>query len=510
MRTQSNRLLLRVLSNVNLGSSIAEHDSLLWDARVETSAFLDLLQDKVDLIPGTKGSGKSALYRLFVDYLGPSLLERRKVVVAYGVEKTGDAVFSAYRRAFSKMDEDEFVNFWCIYFVSLAHEQFIKNSEYSSMLRPAASAISSFKAACRQAGIPEFKTQKSFQDVLQWALGVLQSWRPKIRVVPPDGSVAVELDLFGNVRDLPRKTERSESEELPLFVSRIREALEEVLSKADLTLWLMVDKLDELFLRRSKLETTALRALLRTLRVFDSAAIRIKVFLRDDILEQVVADGDGFVALTHVTDRKAKALRWSEEDILSMVVRRLFSSELLCVASEVDPSQLADSDYREEAFYRIFPKTVFRGDKQSPTHRWIYNRLKDGRGVVTPRDVIDLLKFAQQMQQEVFVSRPDETSNYLLSSAAIQYGYREVSKRKTETYLAAEFPHVWPVIQEFRGGKTAYTARALRSLLGTGSREIVDNLVSIGFLERERASEMYKIPFLYREGLALTQGTRRS
>src|SRR5260221_13709607 len=79
--------LLQVL---NLGDSIAESDPLLEAARVETSAFGDLLQDKVDLIPGTKGSGKSALFRIFVDFLPEHLLQSRKVVIAHGVQKHGD------------------------------------------------------------------------------------------------------------------------------------------------------------------------------------------------------------------------------------------------------------------------------------------------------------------------------------------------------------------------------------------------------------------------------------
>ena len=66
--------------------------------------------------------------------------------------------------------------------------------------------------------------------------------------------------------------------------------------KSDLYLWLMVDRLDELFARRSDTETRALRGLLRTLTLFRSDRIRVKVFLRDDILEQIVA-GQGFTAL---------------------------------------------------------------------------------------------------------------------------------------------------------------------------------------------------------------------
>lgn len=58
-----NSELLPILEGLDLGSSVAETDELLFTARVETSAFSDMIRDKVDLVPGTKGSGKSALFR---------------------------------------------------------------------------------------------------------------------------------------------------------------------------------------------------------------------------------------------------------------------------------------------------------------------------------------------------------------------------------------------------------------------------------------------------------------
>ncbi|MGI9069317.1 MAG: hypothetical protein ACR2HX_23315 [Pyrinomonadaceae bacterium] len=64
--THPNRTLTALLKQLDLGSSVAETDNLLEVARVETSAFADLLNDRVDLVPGTKGSGKSALFRIFV------------------------------------------------------------------------------------------------------------------------------------------------------------------------------------------------------------------------------------------------------------------------------------------------------------------------------------------------------------------------------------------------------------------------------------------------------------
>ena len=72
--THNKTELVDILQSIDFGSSIAEQDTLLERARVETSAFTDLFNDKVDLVPGTKGSGKSALYRIFVDFLPDYLL----------------------------------------------------------------------------------------------------------------------------------------------------------------------------------------------------------------------------------------------------------------------------------------------------------------------------------------------------------------------------------------------------------------------------------------------------
>jgi hypothetical protein len=67
-----------LLAGLNLGSAVAESDELLETARVETSVFDDLLADRVDLIPGAKGSGKTALFRIFVDFLPQTRLPTKK------------------------------------------------------------------------------------------------------------------------------------------------------------------------------------------------------------------------------------------------------------------------------------------------------------------------------------------------------------------------------------------------------------------------------------------------
>jgi hypothetical protein len=501
-----------LLASVDLGSSIAEQDNLLEVARVETSAFGDLYADKVDLIPGTKGSGKSSLYRIFVDFLPNSLLQQKRVVVAHGVQHHGDDVFHAYNDSFEKLDESQFVDFWCVYLVSLANEHFIKNPYYSELLRPVDREIQAFKSACARARIPDFKERKPLREVLGWVLAVLHSWAPTLKFKPPGESGEFEVDLFG-VRGNSggEASAAGQHPHLPSYVHDIKDRLDSILQKTSLSLWLMVDRLDEIFPRRSKLETTALRGLLRTLRIFDSPHIRVKLFLRDDILEQVVSTGEGFTALTHLTARQSDTLRWTEDGILTMVVKRLSANAGLNAYLGIDPERLAASrEYQREIFYKVFPPTVGRGSRQSPTLRWIYNHVADGRGVVTPRDIIDLLTKAKQYQQDDCKLEPAAVTDFIIGSAAIKYGLSELSKRKRTTYLEAEFPHHWQHIQKFIGGKAECSEAHLKSLFGSSWSAISDNLISIGVLSREGKAEAgvtYKIPFLYREGLEVTQGS---
>jgi hypothetical protein len=506
-----NRILSTLLQRLDLGSSVAESDTLLESARIETSAFADLLNDRVDLVPGTKGSGKSALFRISVDFLPETLLRQRKVVVAHGIQSPGDPVFHAFTERFVKLSEEEFVSFWCIYLVSLAHEQFIKGPRYREFLGHASAEIERFQRACAAARIPDIRAKKSLKEILEWSLHVLASWRPKLTFKLPDGSGDWELDLFGTKREpTPEKTDATTDHSLPQYVNDVKESLEAILKASQLSLWLMVDRLDEIFPRRSDVERTALRGILRAMRYFSSPNIRVKVFLRDDMLEQVVKSDAEFTALTHVTVRQADTLRWTEDQILAMVVKRFFANDLLLEYLDVNRDQLeASPSYRKKSFDKIFPQTVFKLPKQSPTIRWIFNRCADGRGVVTPRDVLDRLIHAKQRQEDIYAVEPEGTSDWVVGAAAIKYGFEEFSKRKRLTYLQAEFPHLWKDIEKFSGGKTDYSAAAIQNLLGGGWKATVENLADVGSLsKRNRKHEVvYTIPFLYRHGMDLTQGT---
>lgn len=494
--------LHKLLEVVDLGADIAEQDTLLESTKIETSVFTDLYYDRVDLIPGTKGSGKSALYRIIVEFLPTLLLKQRKVVVAHGVSHHGDSVFHAFKDKFEKLSEDDFVDFWCIYFISLAHEQFIKNNVYQDYILDCDDEIKQFRAACAAARIPEIQGSKSLKDILDWCLNALHVLKPKL-IYKPDSN-EWQATLFGEKPTITNPSQNTESV-LPVYVSDIKENLEKILKKSNLSIWLMVDRLDEIFPRRSELERRALRGLLMTTRMFTSPEIRIKIFLRDDIFENVVKTKEGFTALTHVTSRKSDTLRWEENQIFDLILRRMMANLQLKDYLKVDGDKFeASAKYRKEIFYKIFPATVHRGKRQSSTMRWIYTHCQDGNGVVTPRDIIYLITKAKQKQQDLFMSDPEGTSESIINSQSILYGHEELSKHKRVTFLEAEFPHLWNHIQAFIGGKSQYTESTIKKILGKNWEATTSDLISIGVLSKSKS--VYSIPFLYRTGLDATQG----
>lgn len=494
-----------ILPKVDFGNSVAEHDNILQTARVDTSVFSDSMKDRVDLIPGTKGSGKSALFRIFTDFLPEYLVQSKKIAVAHGVYSHGDSVFRAFEESFEKLTENEFVDFWCIYLVKIARSDFISNPKLKHFFTACRNEIVQFENMCHDAGILSEKPHKTFRELVGSALVSLAkfSFSPTVSINTVTG--VIDVNFAGNI-NLKQDRQSASKVKVPIFIDSLKVVLDEILRKSNLRLWLMIDRLDEIFPRRSQVETRALRGLLRAMREIGTRRIVVKIFLRDDILAQVTAGGKGFTALSHITSRKADKLRWSEEQILTLIVKRLYANEEFLKYAKVSKRNLeSDQNYRTEVFYRVFPKEMHDG---TPTLRWIYEHTMDGQGVVTPRDIIELLTRANQRQQDDFNSNSEGSSGWIIGPDAIRYGFEGSTKHKKDTLLKAEYPHLWNHMKKFEHGKISYTRAEMISILGNTDDTVLDDLVSIGFLGEQRALNgfNYNIPHLYRTCLEITKG----
>lgn len=488
---------LTLLQSLDIGAPVAEDDALLYDARVETSVFSDLVLDKVDIIRGTKGSGKSALYRLIADYHEHFLTDRR-IAIIKAVETKGDPVFSLFMGDFDRFTEIEFENFWRIYFISIITSQFIGHPRYSHLLAPAKKELRTFLALAKKHGFPIKEKRFSLQSLMGWVVGTLGRIRRIETAVTPEAVPVVGVELAPAETVIPK---------VPMFVAELHEALIAVLEKVHLHLWIMIDRLDEAFPRRSDTERRALRALLRSTLAFKSELVRLKIFLRDDIFEAVTEDPSGFTALTHVKSRCSPVLSWKKDQILQLITNRIFSerSELTHFFT-VDRRRLRrDERYRLSCFHKVFPEWLRPGAKQSSTLDWIYKHCEDGNGIVTPRDVIDLIRLAKHRQWEMLRADTNGDAECLLSPAAILQGHHDMSRDKKDNFLRAEYKHFWPVIARLENQRAEHDDASLRALLGPDYRFLPD-LEAIGVLKRNARVGTVSIPFLYRPALSIRRG----
>jgi hypothetical protein len=74
-------LIREVLRELELGSSVAEHDEALEQYFIETDVFGTLVADRCDTVAGDKGTGKTALYRI-PQKRYPALLRDVEVLLA--------------------------------------------------------------------------------------------------------------------------------------------------------------------------------------------------------------------------------------------------------------------------------------------------------------------------------------------------------------------------------------------------------------------------------------------
>jgi len=488
-----------LVRSLNVGSPIAEDDALLHEARIETSVFSEIMDDRVDIIRGTKGSGKSALYRIFTKFLADLMLENYQVIIVKAEDTTGDPIFLKFKPQFEQLDEVDFQNFWRIYFLSLIESQILSQAKYQSAFASAESEIKDFRKQAKENGFPIIDKTFSPQGIIGWVLSK----------IPKPKSIGTKVGEVETTLELDTASVQQE-ERVPLFVSSLHDALVRALVKCKLSLWLMVDRLDEVFPRRSEVERKALRGLLRTTTAFRDSRLRIKIFLRDDIFDSITDVSGGFPALTHVVSRCSDTLKWNKDQILHLIVNRIYASRTLTKYFSIDKDALqTNPEHRSKAFYAIFPYKLRRGINQSDTLDWIYKHCEDANGVVTPRDVIDLINFAKRHQQDAFQAHKTEMPS-LLSSVSILYGHQRMSEKKRETYLKAEFDHFWKFIERFENRRAEYDERAMRSILGSDWRKVAQDLRSIGFIRFNPRSETYTVPFVYRHCLRIRQGREAS
>ncbi len=485
-----------LLSQFDLGTSTAENDPLLETAKIETQEFHDLyLYDRIDIIKGIKGSGKTAIYRLF-SLLQEFLIEKNNLFCVFGVEPTGDPVFRLYRKEFEAFNEIEFENFWSVYFVALVYNLIYTTPKLKAFLN---NDLQKIDALLSDIGLKITKEGFSLKDSISSIQKIFSNKKIKLSLQTNiDPATAQITSVSPTIEIDPKGAE--EISNRPIYLAHFRDQLAGILNNNKVKIWVMLDRLDEVFPHRSDVEKIGLRGLLKASYNFSHPNLRTKIFLRDDIMEYLAADG--FTALTHVTDRCSSTMSWSKEELLYLITKRISALPLFTKHFEINKN-LIDSDktYREGIFYKIFPKRIGK----TLTMDWIFTKCADANNIVTPRDMIDLFKFAKSEQFKQYKLNP-KSQEYLILPDTFKKAVEELSKHKKEKFLFAEFPHLKDYFFKFEGGYSEYDKENIAKVLGTDHLKIIDVLKSIGFIKYIPKSAVYKIPTIWRKGLNIRRG----
>lgn len=477
-----------VLGKFSLGNSVAEFDELLEDYFIETEPFNALINDRVDIIAGDKGTGKTAIYKA-IQKKYSSIKELDGIEVIPGFNITGSPIFQRLTRE-SAMTEAQYSSLWKAYILSLVGNWIIAvfgadTNEY----------IKKLDEVLTQTGLKSMDETPStvFSKIMNT---IRKAFNPSSTEVTftfsETGIPIVSQKLYYEEKE--KITKEIPHEEALLLVNKCLESL-------DWSVWVVLDRLDEAFQGFPLIEIPALRALFRTyLDMNEFSRIRIKLFVRRDLFRKVTKGG--FVNLTHINSRKIEII-WDDEDILNLLCKRIRENRKILALP--DDRRLTDS----ELFYRLFPSQIDTGDRKPETWNWIMSRIRDSNDVKPPRNIIDLINKAReaQIRKEERSERVYGATEPLIEADSIKKGLERLSSDRVEDTLLAEAADYAEYIEKFRGNKSEYDLDSICKLFKLPKEktsQIIKELSDLGFLES--LGTTYKIPMLYRDGLSIVQG----
>lgn len=508
-----------IINDLKVGNSVAEHDFILKDARVDTPVYNAVLNDEYDIVTGRKGAGKTAIFKIIGLEQADHLFLTSNLVVVSGVNASSESIFAQFKDEFRCYSEEDFENFWKIYFVSLSYNLFLKSPKFQKNLNNLEKEINEFKRAAHRAGIPDIPAQLDIKRIVEWAVQALKA----IKSVRGSIGANSNTSLFGAEIEIQMKeSQKDKIKKQTLYISEITVALDKILEKSQLKLWIILDRLDEVFERYSMVEFNGLRGLLKAYKSFDiiesSDRIRVKLFLRDDI-KQFLTEDKSFkryypnqtikplVAATHIFAKESPVLNWSEDEIQQLILYRLLQSSKLRHFVGLNTKdtydlreRLRDKTLRIKIWNMIFPERI----TNSASLKWIYRRLSDSNGVVTPRSVIDMLSDATEFQKKD-ISLNFEDKEHIFSLESIKEGLNSASRNKLENDIFNEFPRDQENIKKLsRAGKHKLSSKDLQEIYGKKWEDIAESLRRVGILYFIKNSNEYRVVLLFRPALGIS------
>lgn len=444
-----------------------------------TEDFPKFLSNKTWLIRGAKGTGKSLLFRLFVEKpdaakdLAQSDVNLNNVnfIPGHGQPRVSSTILESLDMASyeQQVDENDWQFFWLNYsLLQLCHH------------KPELRLVS---------GLDEKLVELSAEEIPLHTQIV--SWLVERSTIPSKRPQA--------------------SDELRL--------IERWLHQNNQVVWLLYDELDAGFGSSQADYDRRLRSLEALLAWWleigtNFKQIVPKIFLREDIWNQL-----NFTNTGHYSGRSLQ-LRWEEADLWRLVLRQALNSsnslrESLEKKLGVTEKRLnvIEKEQLRQSLYPLWGERMGR-TKKAYTYNWVRTRIADGHNNCFPRSLILLLEEAVQKEKEFST---EYSSEITLRPKALIDAFPYVSQQRVAE-VRNEYPELREFLEKLQGERSPIDENKLAEVWnvhdGESARRIKDMMVEAGILtERSRPKDppprVYAVTELYLYGLGMVRKGQR-
>jgi hypothetical protein len=483
----------QLLKELDFGNSVAEFDEQLDAYFVETQIYSDFIDGRYDIVSGDKGTGKTAIYRIVRDK-HREIPQLSDVELIAGFNDAGNPVFQRLSQS-EQLQEGEYITVWKSYITSLLGNYIL--NIFEGCHTPKMAELDHVLTAV---GLRSKDATAS--TIFSQLTNLLRSFGKPNKASIKFSVTESGLPVVAPTIDFSTVETHDEGAQVIVNSDDAMNLLNETIKEAETKIWLVLDRLDEAFAGYSQIEVPVLRALFRVyLDMQAHSNIKLKLFVRNDLFRKVVRGG--FVNLTHVNARRIQ-IKWHPDDLYALLCRRIRERPEFMQAYG---GNLIEADL--DLFTKVFPAQVDIGKKNPTAWNWILGRIRDGNGIAPPRNLIDFVNKAKEVQARREERDPREfnCSMALIEAESLRRALSELSEQRVQDTLLAESGEYAAVIAGFKNGKAEHNMESLLAIIQSDStkpQDIIEELEAIGFLEKTGST--YKVPMLYRSGLRITQG----
>jgi hypothetical protein len=450
------------LTRIDFGLGAAQQEKHLNQFFYRSGAFEQARSDKVFLILGSKGAGKSAIFRMLKE-----LHEEISIFRAPNIWIADEPQLRDHAAILETITKSR-ISLWRFYIASLMAKQVIELADVSDDLR---SMCSRFLA--------------------RWGL---------VREVPTawQSLRAVKLSVgLGNYikTEFPPKVPLAATE-IDAVIYAVNEWLESEKREA----WICLDSLDEVSLNGDhsdeieELLSSLMRAVGELIRL---PGLHFKLFFRTDLYSALT-----YVNKDHFSSVKLE-LHWSREDLAILLGHRLATLH----EDAKQPIHYATAlDWINQVF-EWSPSGVSSFDD-------LYAKLRDGNSDVLPRDLVNFCVEAQKSQQNYDVQGVNTpTAGKLVSGTASDRAIVHTAASKLSDFLQV-FQNYSKTYDRLKGHSVrTFSRKDLSEALGLNdpldAQSAIADLVRVGAIAvKDRKSvhhsDSFEVPYLY--ALALDIG----